>query len=144
MTKSNIISIPLEKYETTEGALFPIYKDWDDAHSNHIPKMIYVTTMNPLTEKGPILHLERNEFVTAITGVVDVEFLIDEKIVTYKLCDNNSSQILKIPAGIPKKFINKSDEVATIINAPDRAWHPDNEDTYKFRSWDEYTTSFEA
>ena len=138
----DILCIPLEKYETSEGSMMPIYRDWDDSHNGHSPKMVYATTMNPSTNKGPILHMERYEFVTAISGVVNVELMIDNKFVIYSLRDREgNSNILKIPPGIPKIFSNISkDECAVIINAPSKAWHPDNPDTFKFTSWEEYVS----
>ena len=40
--------INLERFETKEGHMIPIYKDWEsDLHGGHVPKMVYVTTLNP-------------------------------------------------------------------------------------------------
>ena len=90
---NNILCVPLEKHETSEGAMMPIYRDWDIFHGGYVPKMVYATTMKPRTDKGPILHLERYEFVTAIAGVVNVELLINDKFIIYRRSINGVQKI---------------------------------------------------
>jgi len=140
MKSDKIKVIPLQEFTTGEGSMFPIYRDWDPVHEGYVPKMVYATTMNPGTTKGPILHLQRDEFVTAISGQVDVEFLIGGVTKVYTLRNEEGSNILKISAGIAKRFINRSNDIAVIVNLPSKSWHPDNEDTFKFKNWKEYET----
>ena len=130
----------LEVIETSEGSLFPVYKNWEKWHNNYTPEMVYVTTINSKTSKGPILHQKRHGFMTAITGHIIVECLVDNKIESYTLRDESGvSIILRIPPGIPNLIKNISkDSIGTLINLPCPAWHPDNPDTLKFLNWKEY------
>jgi len=119
-----------------------IFRDWDDFHNSYEPKMVYVTTMKPCSTKGPILHKERKYYLTAITGDVSVEILNEKKeIETISLRKENdeSFNVLMLEPNIPIKLINSSlDKEATIINCASKAWHPENQDTWKWNSWEEY------
>ena len=43
-----------------------------------------------------------------------------------------------IPENVPNMIVNNSQtEKALIMNLPDKAWHPNDEDTIKFSSWDD-------
>ena len=130
----------LESIETKDGELVPLYRDWDAWHENYKPQMAYVTTLRPLVEKGPILHERRRGFMMAYSGNVVVECLVNGKIESYCLNDGKKQRkVLVIPANVPNKIRNLSeDKEAIIINLPDRAWRPDDEDTIKFDSWDDY------
>jgi hypothetical protein len=134
--------IPLKEIKTQEGSLFMIFRDWDDFHNSYEPKMVYVTTMKPCSTKGPILHKERKYYLTAITGDVSVEILNEKKeIETISLRKENdeSFNVLMLEPNIPIKLINSSlDKEATIINCASKAWHPENQDTWKWNSWEEY------
>ena len=129
----------LESIKTKEGELIPIYKDWEDWHEEYIPKMAYITTIAPGIEKGPILHHKRKGLMMAYSGHVVVECKIGDEIISYLLNDGkNCRKILLIPAGIPNKICNlSSTSNAIILNLPSKAWHPDDEDTQKFSSWEE-------
>lgn len=125
-----------ENFKTSEGCLFPIYKYWEDKNKEYTPMMVYATTIAPKVEKGPILHERRRGYLTAIKGVVDVQCMVNGKIETYKILDENGNQnILMIPEGIQNKIINKSEEEAVVINLPDRSWYPFDEDTKKYSDW---------
>ena len=141
---------PLEEITTTEGSMFPIYRDWDEWHDGHVPKMAYITTMKAGTSKGPILHHKRTAYITAVTGDVLLEVYVggryrdpvDSKeypeINKFKLRANGRSLVAMIPPGAAISLHNQSNETATIINLPSPAWHPDDPDTEKFGSWEEY------
>lgn len=134
-----IILKDVEKIETGDGALFPIYRDWDEWHDGYVPKMSYVTTINPEVTKGPILHKKRRHYITALTGIIRLSCLIDGELQSYMLLDEEKqSRIALIPENTPITLENlSSSEVATVLNLPSRAWHPDDEDTYKFQNWEE-------
>ena len=125
--------------KTGEGSLFPIYKNWESWHDGYIPKMVYATTLNPGISKGPILHERREGFMTAISGNVVVDCMVYGKIERYVLRDSEGLSALKIPAGTPNLIRNLSqDESAILINLPTPSWHPDDEDTIKFKNWEDY------
>jgi mannose-6-phosphate isomerase-like protein (cupin superfamily) len=96
--------------------------------------MVYATTINPLTTKGPILHERRRGLITAIQG--DVTLVTKEH--SYEMRRNGVSFVIEIPANTPFSLINSDPMLpAIIINCPDKAWHPDDEDTIKFDGWDD-------
>lgn len=139
-SKKEIVIQELEKIETNEGQLWPLYRDWDEWHHGYHPKMAYVTTIGPGQKKGPILHKERKYYITALSGNLVLTCFLHETFQHYPLCDEKGrSKIALIPEGVPIVLENFSKtDVATIINLPSKAWHPDNQDTYKFNSWAEY------
>lgn len=115
----------------------PVFKDWE--HPDYDPKMVYVTTMLPGTVKGPILHKERKYFVTAITGTVDIEVLVNGVVYTYNLHDEERPQeysTLILEENIPVRFVSRGSSIGTIVNCPSKAWHPNNPDTIKYSSWE--------
>jgi hypothetical protein len=129
----------IQKIKTNDGAMIPIYRDWDiNINKNHRPKMVYATTLNPGIDKDIILHERRSGYMTCIQGSVRVEILnnniIEEVILDF---DNSENEInlLLIEPNTPVKICNTSKGVSIIINCPDPSWHPDNEDTLKFKKW---------
>ena len=129
----------LQTFSTSEGEMVPIYKDWEAWHEGYNPKMAYITSIAPETSKGPILHRRRRGFMMAFRGDVTVECLVENEIKEYNLRNEaNEKFALIIPAGVPNRICNASQEEAIILNLPDKAWHPDDEDTEKFNGWEDY------
>lgn len=121
--------------------MYPIYRDWDEFHEEYDVKMVYSTTMEPGTVKGPILHKERKYFITAISGTVILEFYMNNRLQSVTLRDENEPEVFNIvilPENVPIRLLSTGKEAGTIINCPSKAWHPDYPDTYKYQSWDEY------
>lgn len=123
---------------TEEGTMFPIFRDWDSVIPGYSPKMVYATTLKPGFSKGPILHEKRSGYLTAIGGSTIVEYFDGSSIKEEILSDNlGNCFVVMIPPGTPVRFRNDSIENETvIINLPDIAWHPDNQDTEKFLDWE--------
>lgn len=143
MNEVKIHELPIIK--TGEGEMFPIYRNWDTWHGDHVPKMAYVTTMKPWSKKGTILHKKRTAYLTATSGKVmltwcpeGVSNLNGLQRVSLIELDAEQFRIVMIPPGIAISLENFSDNVATILNLPTPSWHPDDEDTYKFTSWTDY------
>lgn len=133
--------IPNKAIKTAEGWMYPIYRDWDAFHDQYDVKMVYSTTMDPGTTKGPILHKERKYFITATTGTVVLEFFFDGKLQSVTLRDEANPEVFNVvilPENVPIRLLSTGTETGTIINCPSKAWHPDNPDTFKYQSWDEY------
>ena len=125
--------------ETPDGTLVPVYKDWESWHSGYEVKMVYHTSIAPGVSKGPILHKKRRGMMSCIYGDVSVTCLVDGKLKTYRLSEGEKKYILMIPKNIPNVITNNSDsKEALIMNLPDRSWHPDDEDTEKFSSWENF------
>lgn len=132
----------LEVIKTPDGELFPVYRDWDEWHDGHVPKMAYITTMRANAKKGVILHRKRTAYITAVSGHVHLEYF-DKELKTQQLSDEDTDQhwIMKIPPGIPILLVNNSANAATVLNLPTPSWHPDDQDTYKFNDWTSYFES---
>jgi uncharacterized RmlC-like cupin family protein len=130
----------LEQIPNPDGFTFPIYRNWDEWHGGHVPKMVYATTINPKTKKDIILHERRTAMITAISGVVRLQYRLlgADYFSNVWLRTPTESRVVLIQPGIPIELTNSGDEVAVVINAPSPAWHPDDQDTIKFKTWDEY------
>ena len=51
---------------------------------------------------------------------------------------NDSIDLALISPNIPIQLENLTDETAIIINCPSPSWHPDDQDTIKFKSWSDF------
>ena len=76
MNDDKIGSVKLEKHTTKDirdqhinGTLTVVWRDWDNILKN-IPKMVYVSSVNPGELKGPHLHIKRNSYFLCIHGKV--------------------------------------------------------------------------
>ncbi len=76
MTIKNASIIELEKHATkdihdshTNGDLTVIWRDWDNIIKK-MPKMVYVSSVNPGEIKGPHLHKNRTSYFSCIHGKV--------------------------------------------------------------------------
>lgn len=135
-----IISKNISINKTAEGLMIPIFRNWDSLIPGYQPAMVYATTIGPNMKKGPILHRFRSGYMTSIGGDVSIEYIEDNEIKKIGLnIDIDNVRVVSIPAGMAIKIINNSNqEAATIINLPDIAWHPDNQDTEKFENWERF------
>ncbi len=139
--KDNYKIFNIQKIKTKEGYMFPIYKNWEtDLNESHQPKMVYVTTIEPFLEKDIILHEKRVSYITCIQGDVKLTMKVKDNIVDCSLYDkeNNCPNVVLIDKNIPIKLTNVGKENAIIVNCPSPSWHPDDEDTIKFKTWEEY------
>jgi len=129
----------IQKIETVDGNMIPIYRDWDhEINLYHQPKMVYATTLKPGVTKDIILHERRSAYMTCIQGSVKIELLVNnclEEVVLDYENSKNEINLLLISPGIPIKIHNMSDDLSIIINCPDPAWHADDPDTIKFKNW---------
>jgi len=148
MKNDSINSIKLEKHPTKDihdqhvnGSLTVIWRDWDKIIED-IPKMIYITSVEPGEIKGPHLHIKRNSYFTCIHG--KVVFVAKEKSGNYIEIESSEDNpvLIQIPHGFPSAHINLSKEKSTILTITDIAWKPnDNEmenvafDDYDWKKW---------
>jgi hypothetical protein len=132
----------IQKIKTLDGYMVPVYRDWDtDINDGFIPKMIYITTLKPGVVKDIILHENRKAYMTCISGNVSVETLTNDSIENYNLKFENEKDFINliiIENNVPVRIKNLSKSSSIILNCPSPAWHPENQDTIKFKSWEEY------
>lgn len=130
----------LETFQTAEGVMIPIFRDWDSLKDNYKPCMAYMSTVKPKMSKGPILHTKKSGYLTVFGQNIEIEYFDENQIKTFIICNEiGDTHAVYIPPGEPIKFINKSETVtAQIINLPDESWKPGLSDTIKFENWSEY------
>lgn len=138
-----IKSKKIQKIKTLDGHMIPIYRNWDhETNEGHEPKMVYATTLQPKVEKDIILHERRAAYMTCIQGVVELEAFVDGStklfLLNAKEDTNGHIDLLIVPANVPIKLSNKTNELAIVINCPSPSWHPDDPDTIKFKNWSEF------
>lgn len=148
MKNNEIDFITLETHETHDvvdnnvnGLLTVIWRDWDKIIPN-IPKMIYLSTVNPGEKKGPHLHTKRNSYFVCIKG--KVVFIIKDPDGNYHEIFSSESEpnLIQIPKNFPSAHINISNESSIILALADIAWRPnDNEmknilfENYDWKKW---------
>ena len=148
MTTKNTSIIELEKHATkdihdshTNGDLTVIWRDWDNIIKK-MPKMVYVSSVNPGEIKGPHLHKNRTSYFSCIHG--KVVFIIqddDENFKEIEVCAEKPVLIC-VPNNVASAHVNIGKDQARILVLADIAWRPnDNEminvefGDYNFNKW---------
>ena len=148
MVKKIASIIKLEKHVTkdihdfhTNGELTVIWRDWDNIIKK-IPKMVYLSSVNPGEIKGPHLHKNRTSYFSCIHG--KVVFIVQDNDGIFEEIEVDSGEpvLICVPNGIASAHINVGKEQARILVLADIAWKPnDNEMTdvkfnnYNFNKW---------
>ena len=141
--------IDLEKYETRDindqhvnGSLTVVWRDWDKILPI-IPKMVYVSSINPREIKGPHIHTKRNSYFTCIHG--KVVFIIRQNDGTYTEIESSpeTPNLIQVPKNLASAHINISNNVSRVLAIADLAWRPnDNEmenisfEDYDWKKWE--------
>ena len=148
MAIKNASIIELEKHATKDirdshinGDLTVIWRDWDNIIKK-IPKMVYVSSVNPGEIKGPHLHKNRTSYFSCIHG--KVVFIIqddDENFEEIEVCAEKPVLIC-VPNNVASAHVNIGKDQARILVLADIAWRPnDNEminvefSDYNFNKW---------
>ena len=140
--------IDLEKHETKDnqdhhvnGSLTVVWRDWDKILPI-IPKMVYVSSINPSEIKGPHIHKKRNSYFTCIHG--KVIFIIRQNDGTYTEIESSleTPNLIQIPKNSASAHINISNDVSRVLAIADLAWRPDDNemenisfDDYDWKKW---------
>ncbi len=133
--ENNVIkSFKLEVHPTTDikdkhenGSLTVIWRDWDNI-LQFVPKMVYVSSVNPGEIKGPHLHTKRTSYFVCIRG--KVVFVVKGPSGKYQEIESSENDpiMVEIPKNYPSAHINITDKVSTILALASVAWKPnDNE-----------------
>ncbi|MEM3062913.1 MAG: WxcM-like domain-containing protein [Nitrososphaerota archaeon] len=134
LKNDTIRSVKLEVYPTKDiidrhvnGSLTVIWRDWDKIIES-MPKMVYVSSVNPGEIKGPHLHTKRDSYFVCIHGKV----VFIAKDLTGKYHEIESSEdnpiLVQIPKNHPSAHINLSEGISTVLGLANPAWRPnDNE-----------------
>ena len=148
MAIKNTSIIELEKHATKDirdshinGDLTVIWRDWDNIIKK-MPKMVYVSSVNPGEIKGPHLHKNRTSYFSCIHG--KVVFIVQDNDGIFEEIEVDSGEpvLICVPNGIASAHINVGKEQARILVLADIAWKPnDNEmidvkfNDYNFNKW---------
>lgn len=128
----------IKKIKTADGYMVPLYKNWEhEINEGHVPEMVYTSYLLPGVKKDIILHKKRKTYIACIFGSVKVESKEQIFNLNFENCENEISLLIADP-GVPLKFENNSENTSIILNCPSPSWHPDDEDTYKYKNWKEY------
>lgn len=137
----------LQRHPTPGGVMIPIYHDYNTWNLGYVPKMCYATTMAPGTSKDVILHQRRTAYLTAITGNVILLYADPNVDTVHRVYMNiedteegkDTTWVTMVEPNTAISLVNTSNKsIAVIVNLPSPAWHPDDEDTTKFKGWQEY------
>jgi len=132
------------KTEKINGSLTVIWRDWDNI-VKYIPKMVYVSSVEPDGVKGPHLHTKRNSYFVCIRGKVVI--IVREEPGVYKEIESSEENpvMVFVPKNIPSAYINLSNQTSSILTLADLAWKPnDNEmkniefNDYDWSKWNSY------
>ena len=148
MDEKNFFVWDLEKHQTIDttdshinGELTIIWRDWDNIIKK-IPKMVYLSSVNPGEIKGPHLHKNRTSYFSCIHG--KVVFIVQDNDGIFEEIEVDSGEpvLICVPNGIASAHINVGKEQARILVLADIAWKPnDNEmidvkfNDYNFNKW---------
>ena len=142
MNKHDIVT-SLEKHPTKDtndghvnGSLTVVWRDWDKILPI-IPKMVYVSSINPGEIKGPHIHKKRNSYFTCIHG--KVIFIIKKNDGTYTEIESSSEipNLIQVPKNFASAHINPTNEPASVLALANPAWKP-NDDEMKNVGFDDY------
>ena len=135
--------IDLKKHETKDnqdqhvnGSLTVVWRDWDKI-LEVIPKMIYVSSVNPGEIKGPHIHTERDSYFVCIRG--KVVFIAKDKDGKYLEIESDEKNpvLIQIPKNFASAHINPTNELASVLALANPAWKP-NDNEMKNVSFDDY------
>ena len=148
MDSDEITFTKLEKHVTRDiddkhenGSLTVVWRDWDKILPI-IPKMVYVSSINPGEIKGPHIHKKRNSYFTCIHG--KVIFIIKKNDGTYTEIESSSEipNLIQVPKNSASAHVNISNDVSRVLAIADLAWRPDDNemenisfDDYDWKKW---------
>ena len=143
MNVDKIEIINLETHETKDienkdknGSLTLIWRDWDKIIPE--PKMVYVTSVNPGSRKGPHIHKKRTSCFVCIKG--KVVFIIKDENGKYLEIESSEDHpvLVQVPKNISSAHVNLSKDDSSVLTLADIAWKPnDNEmDNVLFEDYD--------
>lgn len=134
----------LEKYVTKSisdghenGSLTVVWRDWDKLIDN-VPKMVYVSSVEPRELKGPHLHKKRNSDLVCVHG--KVVFVIKDQKGNYIEIESDSEnpKLVTVPKNVASGHMNLSNNISRILVLVDVAWHPNDDEmiNVKFENYD--------
>ena len=148
MENEDIQFIKLERYPTKDikdqhvnGSLAMIFRDGDNI-IKYLPKMVYVSSVNPGEIKGPHLHTKRDSYFVCIHG--KVVFIIKDKNGQYRETESGEDNpiLVHVPKNYLSSHLNLSNGVSRVLALVDTVWGPnDNEmqnvtfDDYDWLKW---------
>ena len=148
MDSDEITFTKLEKHVTRDiddkhenGSLTVVWRDWDKILPI-IPKMVYLSSINPGEIKGPHIHKKRNSYFTCIHG--KVIFIIKKNDGTYTEIESSSEipNLVQVPKNSASAHINISNDISRVLAIADLAWRPDDNemenisfDDYDWKKW---------
>ena len=143
MLNDTIRFISLETHPTHDirdkhvnGSLTVVWRDWDKI-LEVVPKMIYVSSVNPGEIKCTHIHTKRDSYFVCLRG--KVVFIAKDENGKYLEIESNEKNpvLVQIPKNFASAHINPTNEPASVLALANPAWKP-NDDEMKNVSFDDY------
>ena len=114
------------------GYVLSLYKDWEGLFKAE-PKQVYLNVCHPGEKKGPHLHMHRWDYFTTLRG--SVRYILkygpgDYEEIVVDAAQGHGVKVVEVPPAVPCLMVNIGKEEAWVINMPNPAWHPDNQDSH--------------
>jgi dTDP-4-dehydrorhamnose 3,5-epimerase len=114
------------------GYVVSLYKDWEKLFQAE-PRQVYLNCCLPGEQKGPHLHMKRWDYFTTIRGAA--RFVLkygpgDYEEINVAVKDGLGVKIVEVPPAIPCLIVNIGKSETWVVNLPNPAWHPDDQDNH--------------
>ena len=114
------------------GYVVSLYKDWERLLQAE-PRQVYLNCCFVGEQKGPHLHMKRWDYFTTIRGAV--RFVVkygpgDYEEVDVIVKDGLGIKIVEVPPALPCLIVNIGETEAWVVNMPNPAWHPSDQDDH--------------
>jgi hypothetical protein len=126
--------------KTSEGVMVPIFNEVLQSFDGFHVGMSYISTIAPMTSKGPILHTKRRSIVMSMNTGVILEFIDGDTsgVISQPLFDELGPILVEVMPNQPCLFKNTTNDIATLIVHGNYAWQPNDDESQKFDGWDAF------
>lgn len=115
------------------GWLLPLWNTWEHAWK---PEQVYLTAVAPGAKKGPHLHKRRCGRFICVSGDVEIRIRDHEhRYWTERTGEIFGREWVVVPHGCAAEIRNPGGKEALVLNFPDRAWRPHDQDEWPVEDW---------
>jgi len=114
------------------GYVLPI---WNNTTDTYQPHQLYLTTINVGCAKGPHLHMRRAGRFVCIRGDIVVVTRTLHTYTEQRSGDAAGYHIIDVPPGMACLLVNVGLSEALVLNTPNPAWRPDDQDDVPVIGW---------
>lgn len=119
-----------KKKETENGFIISLWKNWEEILPFE-PEQVYLNVCYPGQIKGPHLHMQRTQQYACIQGKGRIIIRYEHgDYETIEIDADEKPAVVIVPAGTPSAIQNTGNSDFVLINMPNPAWHPENQDDH--------------